>query len=82
MTVKVPRTWENVNNRMLRNAMPSSEVTGWCCWIGTIACENPSYLYGDGVHLRPEGAQAFADDARAVTAPRAPYSDRLTVPRR
>lgn len=79
VTVKVPRKWESVNNDMLRScdrAFRSDRVVllDW----NAAATKNPSYLYADGVHLRPEGARAFARMIeRAVTAPRAPYSDRL-----
>lgn len=79
VTVKVPRKWESVNNRMLRScdqAFRSDRVVllDW----NAVASKNPEYLYADGVHLRPEGARAFARMIeRAVTAPRAPYSDRL-----
>jgi hypothetical protein len=81
VTVKVPRKWESVNNNMLRScdqAFRSDRVVllDW----NAAATKNPSYLYADGVHLRPEGARAFARMIeRAVTAPRAPYSDRLPV---
>lgn len=79
VTVKVPRKWESANNSMLRScdrAFRSDRVVllDW----NSVATRNPSYLYADGVHLRPEGARAFARMIeRAVTAPRAPYSDRL-----
>ncbi len=79
VTVKVPRKWESVNNEMLRScdqAFRSDRVVllDW----NAVATKNPEYLYADGVHLRPEGARAFARMIeRAVTAPRAPYSDRL-----
>jgi hypothetical protein len=79
VTVKVPRKWESLNNQMLRScdrAFRSDRVVllDW----NAVASSNPSYLYADGVHLRPEGARAFARMIeRAVTAPRAPFSDRL-----
>lgn len=79
VTVKVPRQWESVNNDMLRScdrAFRSDHVVllDW----NELATKNPEYLYADGVHLRPDGARAFARMIeRAVTAPRAPYSDRL-----
>lgn len=79
VTIKVPRKWESVNNEMLRacdRAFRSDRVV-LLDWYA-VATENPSYVYADGVHLRPEGARAFARMIeRAVTAPRAPYSDRL-----
>lgn len=79
VTVKVPRKWESVNNDMLRacdRAFRSDRVVllDW----NAVATKNPAFLYADGVHLRPEGARAFARMIeRAVSAPRAPYSDRL-----
>ena len=84
VTIKVPRKWESANNEMLRvcdGAFRSDRVVllDW----NAMATENPDYVYADGVHLRPEGARAFARMIeRAVTAPRAPYSDRLTRPSR
>lgn len=81
VTVKVPRKWESVNNEMLRacdRGFRSDRVVllDW----NAVATKNPAYLYADGVHLRPEGARAFARMIeRAVTAPRAPYSDRLAA---
>lgn len=81
VTVKVPRKWESVNNEMLRacdRAFRSDRVVllDW----NAVATKNPSFLYADGVHLRPEGASAFARMIeRAVKAPRAPYSDRLPL---
>lgn len=84
VTVKVPRKWESVNNDMLRacdRAFRSDRVVllDW----NAVATKNPAFLYADGVHLRPEGARAFARMVeRAVSAPRAPYSDRLPMPTR
>lgn len=82
VTIKVPRTWEAVNNDMLRScdrAFRSDRVV-LLDWHAA-ATKNPEYLYADGVHLRPEGARAFARMVeRAVTAPRAPYTDRLPSP--
>lgn len=79
VTIKVPRSWESANNAMLRScdrAFRSDRVVllDW----NAVASKHPDYLYADGVHLRPEGARAFARMIeRAVTAPRAPYPDRL-----
>lgn len=79
VTIKVPRAWEKANNDMLQvcdRGFRSDRVVlvDW----NALASANPEYLYADGVHLRPEGAQAFARlIERAIRAPRAPYSDRL-----
>lgn len=79
VTIKVPRKWESANNAMLRSCDRDfrSDRVVLLDW-NEMASKNPDYLYADGVHLRPEGARAFARMIeRAVTAPRAPYSDRL-----
>ena len=79
VTVKVPRAWEDVNNRMLRrcDAKFRSDQVVLVDW-NSVASKNPEYLYADGYHLRPEGAKAFAQMVReAILTPRAPYLDRL-----
>lgn len=79
VNLKVPRSWEKENNRMLSKCDSKfrSDRVVLLDW-NEIASKNPGYLYADGVHLRPEGAAAFAKMVRkAVTTPRAPYSDRL-----
>jgi len=79
VTVKVPRAWEDVNNRMLRrcDAKYRSDRVVLVDW-NSVASKNPEYLYADGYHLRPEGAKAFARMVRkAISTPRAPYLDRL-----
>ena len=79
VNLKVPRPWEKPNNKMLRkcDAKFRSDRVVLLDW-NQLASDNPDYLYADGIHLRPEGAKAFASMVRkAITAPRAPYSDRL-----
>lgn len=81
---KVPRSWEAPNNRILRKCDRKfrSDRVVLLDW-NSLASENPEYLYADGYHLRPEGAEAFAKMVRkAISAPRAPYSDQLDVTRR
>jgi len=81
---KVPRPWEKVNNRILQkcDAKFRSDRVVLLDWH-RLASENPEYLYADGYHLRPEGAKAFAAMVRkAINTPRAPYADRLDLPRR
>lgn len=60
VTIKVPRKWESVNNEMLRTCAESFSPSRvrLVDWYG-VATRNPGLLYADGVHLRPEGAQAF-----------------------
>ena len=81
---KVPRSWEKPNNRILRKCDRRfrSDRVVLLDW-NELASENPESLYSDGYHLRPEGAKAFAAMVRkAITTPRAPYVDRLDLPRR
>lgn len=61
ITVKVPRPWENVNNRMLRRCAAEYApgrvyIVDWN-WAAT---RRPQWLYADGYHLRPTGAKQFA----------------------
>lgn len=61
VTVKVPRPWEARNNSMLATCSRRF-VQGRVVlvdWHG-LATRRPELLYADGVHLRPEGAAAFA----------------------
>lgn len=70
VTIKVPRKWEEVNNAMLRDCATKFrgdrvKLLDW----NAVASARPELLYADGVHLRPEGAKAFAKlITRAVTA--------------
>ena len=78
VTVKVPRSWEDVNNRMLRRCAEKfgGDRVVLLDW-NSVASKNPEYLYADGYHLRPEGAKAFARMVRkAISTPRGPYLDR------
>ena len=61
VTIKVPRTYEGKNNVMLRKCASGFSpdqvrIVDWN-WAAT---KNPQWLYADGIHLRPEGARAFA----------------------
>lgn len=70
VTIKVPRKWEEANNAMLRECAAKFradrvKVLDW----NALASERPELLYADGVHLRPDGAKAFARMiTRAVTS--------------
>jgi lysophospholipase L1-like esterase len=61
VTIKVPRTYEGTNNVMLRKCASGFgpervRIVDWN-WAAT---KNPQWLYADGIHLRPQGARAFA----------------------
>ncbi len=62
VTIKVPRLWESVNNKMLRRCdarFPADRVhiIDWN-WAASRHAEE--WIYDDGAHLRPAGARAFA----------------------
>lgn len=81
INLKVPRSWEKKNNKMLAkcDAKFRSDRVVLLDW-NALASKHPEYLYADGIHLRPEGAKAFARMVeKAVTAPRAPYTDTLVT---
>lgn len=61
VNVKVPRRWEESNNLAIQRCAeryPSQvTVVDW----HRAATRHPEWLYADGVHLRPKGAQGFAN---------------------
>ncbi|MSY98504.1 MAG: hypothetical protein F2701_07265 [Actinobacteria bacterium] len=62
MTIKVPRLWEPVNNKMLRRCaarFPADRVH-IIDWNWAASRHSAEWLYDDGAHLRPAGARAFA----------------------
>jgi peptidoglycan/LPS O-acetylase OafA/YrhL len=69
LTARVPRTWEGPNNTVLTEGVkryPNAVLVDW----RSTAADHPEYFWGDGIHLRPEGAQVYADlIAAAVKAP-------------
>lgn len=81
VNLKVPRSWEKKNNAMLEKCDSKfrSDRVVLLDW-NQLASKNPEYLYADGIHLRPEGAKAFARMIKkAITTPRAPYTDTLVT---
>ena len=59
LTVKVPRSWERSNNRTIRECATRFDNVRIVEW-NLEATNHPEWLYDDGIHLRPEGAKAFA----------------------
>jgi hypothetical protein len=58
--VKVPRSWEGSNNAVLAEGVsryPNAVLVDW--YAASIS--HPEYFWDDGIHLRPEGARAYAD---------------------
>lgn len=61
MTIKAPRDYAKRNNRVIRSCaaqFPPGRVfvIDWA----KAATTHPSWLYSDGIHLRPAGAKGFA----------------------
>jgi hypothetical protein len=66
---KVPRSWEGSNNAVLATGVtryPNARLVDW----HDAGVDHPEYFWADGIHLRPEGAAAYAVlIAREVVAP-------------
>jgi hypothetical protein len=61
VTIHVPRSWERVNNKVIREcdaAFPEDRVHV-IDWDRAVSA-HPAWLYKDGIHLRPAGGAAFA----------------------
>ena len=60
VNVKAPRTWEQPNNNMLAEKVPEYPNTVLIDWHAASA-DRPDFFVEDGIHLQPEGQQAYAD---------------------
>ena len=59
VNLKVPRDWEGPNNAMLAQKVknyPNAVLADW----HAASVNQPQFFWDDGIHLRPEGAQAYA----------------------
>jgi len=69
VNVQVPRPWENPNNTVLAEGVkryPNAVLVDW----HTASGNRPELLWIDGIHLRSEGAQLYANlVATAIQAP-------------
>jgi hypothetical protein len=69
LTVKEPRWWEGEVNAVLRAGVarwPDTRLLDW----HAASMANPGWFWADGIHLRPEGALAYARlVAAAISAP-------------
>jgi hypothetical protein len=57
---KVPRSWENYNNRVLSEGMqqyPNAVLIDW----HSVSIAQPELFWADGYHMRPEGARIYVD---------------------
>jgi len=58
INVRVPREWESNNNDILRgeaHRYPNLRIVDW----HDASANHAEYFWNDGMHLRPEGAQAY-----------------------
>lgn len=59
VTDKVPRSWEEPNNRVLRTGAtdhPEAVLADW----HAVSDGERGYFYSDGIHLTPEGQKAYS----------------------
>jgi peptidoglycan/LPS O-acetylase OafA/YrhL len=69
VNLRVPRSWEGPNNTVLAEGVaryPNTVLVDW----HTASADRPDFFWSDQIHLRPEGAQYYAQlIAFYVTAP-------------
>lgn len=79
INLKVPRKWENVNNSLMKKCAEGFsasrvQVLDW----NKISQSKKSYLYSDGIHLTPAGAQRFARMVAAAIKQTITWEERVT----
>jgi len=60
LTTKVPRKWQEPNNNALVEGVkryPNAVLIDW----NVASAQHPEWFWKDGIHLRPEGAQVYAN---------------------
>jgi peptidoglycan/LPS O-acetylase OafA/YrhL len=68
INVKVPRAWEAPNNTVISDGVqryPNTVMVDW----HALGVSQPDFFWDDGIHLRPEGAAAYAALIAAQLAP-------------
>jgi peptidoglycan/LPS O-acetylase OafA/YrhL len=60
VNVRVPLSWETSNNELLREKDEEYEKITVVDW-NSASYGHPEYFWDDGIHARPEGAEAYAD---------------------
>ena len=60
LTLKVPRSWEGPNNAAIIEGAKRYKNVTLIDWRALTA-NRPDLFWGDGMHLRPEGAQYYTD---------------------
>jgi hypothetical protein len=59
VNLKVPRDWEGPNNTVIAEGVaryPNTVLVDW----HTASVDRPDFFWDDAIHLRPEGAQYYA----------------------
>jgi lysophospholipase L1-like esterase len=59
INAKEPRGWEQQNNDLLASGVKRYKNASLLDWHD-YGSAHPEFFYDDGIHLRPEGAQAYA----------------------
>ena len=59
VNVKVPREWEGTNNAVLADGVKRHPNTVLADWHA-LSSKRPDLFWDDGIHVRPEGAGAYA----------------------
>lgn len=60
LTTKVPRKWQEPNNNALVEGVkryPNAVLVDW----NSVSSAHPEWFWKDGIHLRPDGAQVYAN---------------------
>jgi hypothetical protein len=60
VNVKVPRHWQNYNNRILAGGVERYAQAVLLDWHAASA-DRPDLFWKDGYHMRPEGSQIYTD---------------------
>ncbi len=66
VNVKVPRAWQDTNNTVLADGVKRYSNAVLVDWYATSA-DRPDLFWRDGLHLRPQGAQVYADLVAAAS---------------
>ena len=68
VNVKVPRAWQDTNNTILADGVKRYSNAVLVDWY-TASADRPDLFWRDGFHVRPQGAQVYADLVAASVQP-------------
>jgi hypothetical protein len=68
LTNRVPRHWQDINNGTILDGVQRHTRAKLVDWLN-ISAAHPDWFSGDGIHLRPPGAQAYAELLEAAMHP-------------